>query len=63
MDSDTPLLQIAEDVTKAKEELDRAEIGVNYYQRVLDEAKARQADKQQAFDTAMEALKKAGGGV
>lgn len=59
--SDTHLLDIAERVSSTKAEMDLAENGVKYYQRVLAAAEVRYEEKRQAFTAALADMKGKGG--
>lgn len=57
------LLETADRVTRAKASLDSAESAVLYYTRVLEGARSRVAEKQQALIAALADLKALGGDV
>lgn len=59
--SDTKLLDIAERVSSTKAELDAAELGANYYRRVLAEAESRVQVKLEAFQAALCDMRLKGG--
>ncbi len=59
--SDMHLLDIAERVASTKAEMDSAENGVKYYQRVLAAAEVRYEEKRVAFAAALADMKVKGG--
>jgi hypothetical protein len=55
--TDATLLDIAERIATTKAEMDLAENGVRYYQRVLVAAEVRYEEKRQAFAAALADMK------
>ena len=56
MTTNSDLLDVCDAVVQAKKELESAQVGVQYYERVLEQAKARVSEKTVKLEEAMAQL-------